>query len=391
MDRPLCTSEEHSKGGANVSDVTGRQVARYEDEVLEHNPVRAEAEVVEIRVGSGPISGIAVSPDGRRLLVTHYGHDRVSVIDTSRRRVVQTIDGLDEPYAIVVDNEDTGRAYVSTASPAYDSVAAIDMSTDTIEATYPLAMSISDLAVSPDGRYVYAARTDARAADVAVVDTQTDKVEAIDVADVRGTSTQCVRVSPDGSHLYVGTNPPAGGRLVVIATGVDEGPARTRWRRHRKTTKNNGPRVIATVEIGLPIRDVALGPDGTTAYVASCGPDAGGVLDLIDTRTNKITNIRKITEIGLLTGLTISGDGDRAYLVGDEGVTVLCTLTQDVIGTIQVQAQPSCLVESPDGNYLYIADYDGTITVAPVGSTMTNIEPGDWAMPELMQYEAALV
>ena len=73
---------------------------------------------------------------------------------------------------------------------------------------------------------------------------------------------------------------------------------------------------------------------------------------------------------------------------------MLCTLTHDVIGTVQTATQPSCLVESPDGKYLYIADYDGTVTVAPVGSTMTSIEgvahEAEWAMPELLQYEAAL-
>ena len=76
-------------------------------------------------------------------------------------------------------------------------------------------------------------------------------------------------------------------------------------------------------------------PDGAVAYVASCGPAACAVIDVVDTRTNKITDTRKIAEIGgLLTGLTISGDGDRAYLVSADGITVLCTLTHDVVGTV---------------------------------------------------------
>ena len=74
------------------------------------------------------------------------------------------------------------------------------------------------------------------------------------------------------------------------------------------------------------------------------------MVDVIDTRTNKITGTRKIGEIGgILTGLTLSRDGDRAYLVSDDSITVLCTLTQDVIGTVRVTKQPSCVVESPDG------------------------------------------
>jgi DNA-binding beta-propeller fold protein YncE len=61
--------------------------------------------------------------------------------------------------------------------------------------------------------------------------------------------------------------------------------------------------------------------------------------------------------------LALSGDGQRTYLVCDHSVTVLSTSTHDVIGSIVVGAQPSCVTESPDANRLYIADYAGAITV----------------------------
>lgn len=386
------------------TDVNGREVARHgEDDSV------ADV-VVEIAVHNGPISGIAVSSDGSRVMVTNYGDDSVSVIDTETWQVVQTVCGFNEPFAIAVDSADADRAYVSTVSPAYDSVEIVDVPTNTVVATHPLALSVSDLVASPDGKYVYATRNGARAADVAVLDTTTGDVQVIDLAEVcqaPDTSTQCVRINSAGDRLFVATNGPEGGRLVVIGTrGQADG--RPGWR--RKNTKSstrsrgNGEQpgaknelsVIETIEIGLPIRDVALSPNGATAYVASCAPDVGAVFDVIDTRTNKITNTRKIAEIGgLLTGLTISGDGDRAYLVSDDTITVVCTLTHDVVGTVGVAKQPSCAVESPDGEYLYIADYAGAVTVAPVAAFMSSIQsadaPAEWVMPELMQYEAALV
>jgi DNA-binding beta-propeller fold protein YncE len=128
----------------------------------------------------------------------------------------------------------------------------------------------------------------------------------------------------------------------------------------------------------------------------------GAVIDVVDTRTAKITGTRKLGEIGGsvtgVTGLTLSGDGDRAYLVSDDGITVLCTLTHDVIGTMGVPDQPSCVVESADARYLYIADYSGTVTVAPVASIValgleiseTSVHEGEWVVPELPQYEPAL-
>jgi YVTN family beta-propeller protein len=333
-----------------------------------------------IAVHNGPISGIVASPDGSRLMVANYGRDSVSVIDTETYRVVETLGGLGEPFAIAMGAHDTSRAYVSTVSPAYDSIGVIDASANTVIATHPLALSVTDLVVSPDGKYVYACRNGGGRVDVVVLDTTTGQEEAIDLPTRPGTTAECVRVSPDGDRLYVATNGPAGGRLVVIGT-------------HRRD-------VVDTVEIGLPIRDVALSPDGAIAYVASCGSDWGAVIDVIDTRATKITGTRKVGEIGgILTGLTLSGDGDRAYLVSDDRVAVLCTLTHDVIGIVGVANQPSCVVEGPDAEYLYIADYSGKVTVAPVASIVAlGAEPPalesqpstEWVMPELEPCEPAL-
>jgi YVTN family beta-propeller protein len=337
--------------------------------------------VVQIAVRQGPISGIVASPDGTRLMVANYGRDSVSVIDTDTCRVVQTVPGLDEPFALAVGGRDTDRAYVSTVTPAYDSIGVIDLPTNTVIATHPLALSVSDLAVSPDGNYVYASRNGAGGPDVVVLDTRTGRAQDIALPNRPGTTTECVRAAADGGRLYVATNGPGGGQLVVIDTHA---PAR----------------VLGTVEIGLPIRDVALSPNGAIAYVASCAPELGAVIDVVDTRTAKITGTSKISEIGsLLTGLTLSGDGDRAYLVSDDGITVLCTLTHDVIGTIGVANQPSCVVESADARYLYIADYSGTVIVAavasivalgvetsevPAGSEQERETAPEWVVPELV-------
>ncbi|KLO27574.1 YncE family protein [Mycobacterium haemophilum] len=367
--------------------------------------------VVRIPVNNGPISGIAASPDGSRLLVTNYGRNTVSVIDTGTCRVLETIAGLDEPFAIAIGGVQANRAYVSTVSTAYDSIGVIDLSTNTVIASHPLALSVSDLVVSADGHYVYASRNGADSADVVVLDTATDRLQVIDIAGpagAPGTTTACLCVSADGGRLYVGTNGPAGGWLVVMAPHApadDDAGRPPRWRqghlsRLRGKTRQPGLGVMDAIEIGLPIRDVAVSPNGSIAYVASCDPQFGAVVDFVDTRTNTIIGTRKVGEIGgLLTGLTLSGDGERAYLVSDDSVTVLCTLTHDVIGAVLLAEPPSCVSESSDGKYLYIADYSGAVIVIPVASAtgsgfasepLTRDAAAEWTVPESLAYEAAL-
>lgn len=405
-----------------MSEIKGRKAAQVSPQASKNIRVFDSAPgapiAVEIPVKNGPISGIGITPDGTRLMVANYRDHSVSVVNTDTCRVIATLANVDEPFAIAMGGPLTDRAYVSTVSASYDSITVIDTSTNTVVDSHPLALSVTDLAVSQDGTFVYASRNGARGADIAVLDTTTDRIEVVELATSSGTATECVRVSPDGSRLYVGVNGPAGGQVVVIATRAqaeDDGRGRSRWR--KKSSKPSKPskpfkaaksrakaaqpalRVVGTIDIGAAIRDLALSPDGTTAYVASCGVDFGTVVDVIDTNTNKVTATRKLGEIGgLVTQVAVSGNADRVYLVSEDRVTMLGAVTQDVIGTIKTN-QPSCVVESPDGKYLYIADYTGMVTMASVASTVDiaveqqALDPSasvDWLLPELFEREPAL-
>ena len=367
-----------------MSDLSGREAAH------DHKDGRFfevdDATVSRISVHNGPISDLAVSPDGRRLIVTNYGRHTVSIIDTTTGRVVDDIAGLPEPSAVAVD-ANTNRACISTATMAYDTVEIFDVATGEHIASHRLAHSISDLTVN--GNHIFATRNGVRVADVAVVDIATGELEVVELASGPGTTTECLCMTRDGRRLYVGTNGPAGGSLVTIET-------RTRTDDRRVGGRS---RIAGIVELGLPIRDVALSSDGATAYVASCGPVVGAVLDVVDTRANKIVNTRKIDEItGPLTRMALSADGRRAYLVSDDRITVLCTKTLDVVGEVVVAEQPSCVLESPDGTHLYIADHSGAVFAAGIavparsaldsGATVPDMSFA-W-MPEFAHREPAL-
>lgn len=332
-----------------MSNVKGRKAFHNDRDTYQFH----HASMVQIPGGNGPISDMDINADGSRLIVANHGSDTVSIIDTDARRVVQTVTGLDEPFTIALSGGNAPRAYVSSATAAYDSVDVVDLATNTRVATHPLANNVSGLAVSADGQFVYTGRNSARGADVTVLDTTTGDFAVIDLASAPGTTVDCVCIGPEGHQLYAATNGPSGGRLVEIDTR----------RSH----------VAGAYELGLPIRDIALSDDGGTAYVASCGPVVGAVLDVIDTRTRKITATRKLSEVaGPLTRLALSRDGRRAYLVGDDHVAVVCTRTHDVMGDITAVQHPSCVVESPDGRYLYIGDYSGVVTVAPIAAGLAD-------------------
>lgn len=344
------------------------------DAAPELSEAKGFSTVREIAVGRGAVSGIAVGSDGGVLTVTHHGDDSVSLVNTNDAAATLTITDVDEPFAVAMSGR---RAYVSSVAEGHDEILALDTESEYIVGAYPVAFSVTDLAVSPNGRYVYAARAGADGADVAILDTATGKKKSVSIA---ATTVGCARVSQDGRRLYVAANGASTAELVVIDT-----------RRNR---------VTGTVEIGSPIRDIALSPDGAIAYVASCGPDFGTVLDVVDTRNPAISATYKIGDAaGMLAQLTLSRNGERAYLVGDQYVTVLATATQDVLGSITVGDQPSCAVESPDGERLYIGDYAGTVTVLEIAAdaapdALTSDDdwtaPRGWAFSELRTLEPTL-
>lgn len=346
-------ADEHSKGGTSVSDAYDPTATGFSVD---------DTAVVRVPVHHGPISDMDLSGDGRRLLVTNYGRDAVTVIDAHTLRVSSTLAGLSEPSAVAMSSADANYAYVSTATASYDAIEVIDVVTNWRIATHRLAHSVSDLTASTDGKRLYASRNAVRGADVTILDTTTGELEVIELATAPGTTTACVRASADGRRLYVGVNGPNGGSLAVVETRTRSDGGRVGGR----------SRVVGTIELGLPVRDVALSSDGATAYVASCGPVVGSVLDVIDTGANKLVKTHKINEItGPLARMTLSRDGERAYLVSDDRVTVLGTRTLDVLGGVTVTKNPSCVLESADGGHLYVADYSGVVTAARIAAGQT--------------------
>ena len=134
---------------------------------------------------------VAASSDGTKVYVT--GYRAVYVIDTATKTKTATIPMSSLANSIAVARTPAGDfAYVAD----YDGkVTVINMATDTKVTEIAVPGFNSNVAASPDGRYVYVSGDG-----VTVIDTQRNEVVATidEVTDPRG-----LTVSPDGSRLYV--------------------------------------------------------------------------------------------------------------------------------------------------------------------------------------------
>lgn len=296
-----------------------------------------------VAVRRGPIGDIAEASNGA-IVVTNYGDDTVSLLNADTLAVEAVVAVPGEPFAVVVADD---RAYVSTSSSSFDTISVIDTYTRTVIATYALAFSVTALAVSPDGKRVYAGRTGHDYVDVAVIDTTAERVGTIDIATGPGIGIDAVEVDPTGKSLYVATTDARGGALVVVDVET--------------------ARVKRTVSIGSSIRDIAFA-DGT-AYVLTSDRARGGAVHVVDLSAGEITDTVELG-VGTPTQMTMSPDKTRAYIVDYDHVAVLCTSSLEVVSTVTVDARPSCVAVDSDGGRLYVADYASGVTAFSVASPL---------------------
>lgn len=312
------------------------------DEVPAYGLANSASRVpTSVSLNRGPIGGIAVTADGRRLLATNYGDDTVSVIDTVSCKIVNTVFQADEPFAIAAGPAGSGWAYVTAGSTALDAVLAIDVDTAEIAGCYPVAMDIGELVADPAGGRVYLTRTGSAGVDVLALDAAMRPAGSVSVSGHPGAAAAGLRISADGRRLYAAVRQPTGDTVTVLDRDLN---------------------IVDTIRIGASIIDVAVSPDGSRLYVATSGPDGRSRVHVVDARTHAVSSSRALE--AQLIQLIAGRDGQRVYLVIEGAVVVLCARTNETLGTLTGITEPSCAVESPDGSRLYIAGFDGTVSVA---------------------------
>ncbi len=328
-----------------------------------------------IVVGSGPLS-VAASPDGDRVYVTNSYDNTVSVIDTTTNQVTATIAVPVQPGYIpewdyeypnvvteVAVSPDGDRVYVNATD---GTVSVID--TDPTSATYNTVISTSsaslysDMKVSPDGSRLYATRDgDFGSPTLDVIDTDSmtvvDSVQVgpewnLDAFESEFTDdTYNMAVSPDGTRTYVtysvqqvhrGDGGHTSGEFIYDSRGViwhAEGGYDAVSVIDTDPTSATYNTEIARITVPAGAQDVALSPDGSTAYVTS--PD-GKTVTMIDTTTN--------TVIGTFTTDETSAGPRDVY-----------------VGFNSVRYPTRYVTVAPNGT-VYVTDYtDGKVYATTVG------------------------
>lgn len=219
---------------------------------LVYIPTGEDAEVLIIDAGThqtvGRVSGLpaahglAVTPDGSRLIVGSY--DERPCCEALPEKPAE-VSAADHAAHHAPKPADESQSALSTVS-------IVDTAARSIVRRIDVPGAVHHVAVSPDGKVAVVTHPNANA--VSVID-----LEAMTVAKTlpTGTMPNYAVFSPDGQALYVSNS--GDGNVVVIDTA--------RWA------------VSARLEVGRSPEHLALSPDGARLYVSNVGDGTVSVID----------------------------------------------------------------------------------------------------------------
>ena len=229
----------------------------------------------------GPAAaGLAVTADGKRLVIANYENDSIHLVDVASRTVTNTLDlrpgggvpGGEFPFWVVIQGNTT--VYVTSERDREVVVVDISGALPAVANRIPLRGQPVRAALSPDQHHLFV--TEDSQDTVAVISTQSYKVleEINTVAPAgvfanrlgfKGASPNSVAVSPDGQRLYV-TNGGAND-LAVIELGGEGGTGDDAyWSKSQ---------LLGLIPTGWYPNSVSVSADGRTLYAVNGKSSAG--------------------------------------------------------------------------------------------------------------------
>lgn len=159
--------------------------------------IRDKSVVATIPAGDHTTKGLAVTPDGSRLLVVNKNSNTVSVINTTTYQVINTVNTGNSPTGIAI-SPDGWYAFIS--NPGSQNISDLQISDNTIRVSFNVNNS-SGMAFKPDGKMIYIIT--APTGNIKVMDSATGEVKA--AINVNAVDMEVAMVS---SSMLVDTTPP---------------------------------------------------------------------------------------------------------------------------------------------------------------------------------------
>jgi YVTN family beta-propeller protein len=290
-------------------------------------PISHPAGVVAGTVSlSGSPYGVAVSETGV-LYAALIGTSDLARGELASMSFTSTVTvGLTPPHVVIAPSGTTAYATLQTGK----GLAVVDVPTNTLTTTIPLASDGFNLAVAPDGLRVYVTTADGT---LYVVDPATNGI--VTTLSV-GEAANGLAFNPDGTVLYVSS------RDAGTVVAVD-----------RETNA-----VTRTYPIGGAPQRLAAAQDGSVLYVAN---ELHG-LDIVDVVSGIATQL-SFGSAGY--GLGLTPDGAQLYvLLPDAGeVRILERATLTPVRTLFVGGRPRNVVFTTDGRTALIATEEAVVFI----------------------------
>ena len=319
--------------------------------------------------------GIAVSGDGTEVVTVDSSSGLLDVISGGRLRKQVPVGGQTTDVALSPDGR-TALVTDSGVGNASGILAIVDLPTASVTARITVGSGPSGVVFSPDGRLAYVADTGyIGAGNVQVVDVAHEVVTGSITV---GKQPAGLAVSADGSRLYVvDANlylplpvPPT----PTLPGDVDVVDTRTL-------------KVTATVPVGVAPLFASMSPSGDALAVGDYGSNAVTVIDTASLGVHTISVPHGVF------GLAYSTDGKRLFVCGGnsplvdsapgaeqlhhvstDAVSVVDILTGTVPAAVNVADDPTAVATGPDGAvYVALGTYPAVARIDPVSLRVSHV------------------
>jgi YVTN family beta-propeller protein len=279
--------------------------------------------------------GIAVTPDGTQVYVTHFTQNTVSIFDVDGNTLVFnsnfSIAPGASPSSIAITPDGT-LAYVADVGGL--NVTKINLP-NTVNTLATSGFGPISVAISPDGAFAYFANSLNNV--LTALDTSDDSETSIFLG-IPNTSSRGLAVTPDSAFVYVAINNNA--RVSVIRT-------------------SDFSIVTEVTGITSPF-GVAITPDGSIVYVTSLSGDS---VRRIQTSDN--TLLPGTISVGDgPQGIAVTLDGAFVYVVNNisDDVSIIRTSDNMVIATLAVGNSPMNIAMAPLSTVQPPTNFQGVAT-----------------------------